>query len=83
SKTIQEPLFALSPGYGAVLLVTFLVQLLWFFGIHGPNVLAPVLESLWGTAQLQNISAAQEVAKLPFEWVRGAFDAYVWMGGSG
>lgn len=83
SKTIQEPLLSLSQGYGAVLLVTFLVQLLWFFGIHGPNVLAPVLESLWGTAQLQNISAAQEGAKLPFEWVRGSFDAYVWMGGSG
>ncbi|HAK1620428.1 TPA: PTS sugar transporter subunit IIC [Listeria monocytogenes] len=83
SKTIQEPLLSLSQGYGAVLLVTFLVQLLWFFGIHGPNVLAPVLESLWGTAQLQNISAAQDGAKLPFEWVRGSFDAYVWMGGSG
>ncbi|EUJ30658.1 PTS system cellobiose-specific transporter subunit IIC [Listeria floridensis FSL S10-1187] len=83
SKSIQEPLLDLSQGYGAVLLVTFLVQLLWFFGIHGPNVLAPVLESLWGTAQLQNISAAQDKAELPFEWVRGSFDSYVWMGGSG
>ncbi|EUJ22649.1 PTS system cellobiose-specific transporter subunit IIC [Listeria grandensis FSL F6-0971] len=86
SKTIQEPLLALSQGYGAVLLVTFLVQLLWFFGIHGPNVLAPVLESLWGTAQLNNINeAAKGVAgsDLPYQWVRGSFDAYVWIGGSG
>ncbi|MFT2598251.1 PTS transporter subunit EIIC, partial [Escherichia coli] len=30
-----------------------------------------------------NISAAQGGAKLPFEWIRGSFDAYVWMGGSG
>lgn len=83
SNTIQEPLLAMSQGYGAVFVVTLLVQVLWFFGIHGPNVLAPVLESLWGTAQLQNISAAQEGASLPFQWVRGSFDAYVWMGGSG
>lgn len=55
SKTIQEPLLSLSQGYGAVLLVTFLVQLLWFFGIHGPNVLAPVLESLWGTANYKTL----------------------------
>nr|WP_255313186.1 PTS transporter subunit EIIC [Listeria fleischmannii] len=36
-----------------------------------------------GTAQLQNITAAQEKVALPFDWVRGSFDAYVWMGGSG
>ncbi|MCO6018289.1 PTS sugar transporter subunit IIC [Carnobacterium divergens] len=83
SAEIQAPLLALSQGFSVVLLITFLVQLLWFFGIHGPNVLAPVLESIWGTAGLENVNAAQKGLPLPYEWVRGSFDAYVWMGGSG
>jgi cellobiose PTS system EIIC component len=40
---LQEPLLNLSQGYGAVLLMTILVQVFWFFGIHGTNVLAPIL----------------------------------------
>jgi PTS system cellobiose-specific IIC component len=83
SRVIQEPLLKASQGFGMVLLVTLLVQVFWFFGIHGPNVLAPVLESIWGTAQIRNISAAQAHTVLPYKWVRGSFDAYVWMGGSG
>ena len=36
------------------------VQIFWFFGIHGPNVLAPVLEGIWGQAQLINIDIFQK-----------------------
>ena len=51
-KYIAEPFLGLSQGIGAVLIVTVFVQIFWFFGIHGPNVLAPVLEGIWGQAQL-------------------------------
>ncbi len=55
-KYIAEPFLGLSQGLGAVLIVTvFLFKFFWFFGIHGPNVLAPVLEGIWGQAQLINI----------------------------
>ncbi|KAF1304868.1 PTS sugar transporter subunit IIC [Enterococcus sp. JM9B] len=97
-KYIAEPFLGLSQGIGAVLIVTVFVQLFWFFGIHGPNVLAPVLEGIWGQAQLVNIDVFQkgyngktgtagvleaiEDGKA-YMWVRGSFDAFAWFGGSG
>ena len=97
-KYIAEPFLGLSQGLGAVLIVTVFVQIFWFFGIHGPNVLAPVLEGIWGQAQLINIDifqkgyegqtgtnavlAAIEDGKA-YMWVRGSFDSFAWFGGSG
>ncbi|WP_179396163.1 PTS sugar transporter subunit IIC [Lacticaseibacillus absianus] len=83
SATIQAPLLHAGQSGWMVILVSLLVQVFWFFGIHGPNVLGPVLESIWGTSQIQNIAALQAGDPLPFKWVRGSFDAYVWFGGSG
>ncbi|BDP56650.1 hypothetical protein EfmJHP36_11290 [Enterococcus faecium] len=60
-KYIAEPFLGLSQGLGAVLIVTVFVQVFWFFGIHGANVLAPVLEGIWGQAQLINIDIFQKV----------------------
>ncbi len=97
-KYIAEPFLGASQGIGWVLLVTLFVQIFWFFGIHGPNVLAPVLEGVWGVAQIKNINVFQEgydglkgasAVKAAIEngdaymWVRGSFDAFAWFGGSG
>ncbi|KRN28161.1 cellobiose PTS, EIIC [Lactobacillus selangorensis] len=82
-KTIQAPLLTLSQGYGAVLLLTVLVQVFWFFGIHGTNVLGPVLDSIWLTAQLANVNAQAQGKALPYLWTRSDFDMYAWIGGAG
>lgn len=87
-ETIALPLLGMSQGFGAVALSTLFVQIFWFFGIHGPNVLAPILEGVFGVAQLQNVNLFQEggselVLKEGYLWVRGSFDAYAWFGGSG
>ncbi|GEM01527.1 PTS system, cellobiose-specific IIC component [Halolactibacillus halophilus] len=87
-ETIARPLLGLSQGFGAVILVTLFVQLFWFFGIHGPNVLAPILEGVFGVAQIENINLFQQggtelVLEKGYMWVRGSFDAYSWFGGSG
>ncbi|WP_288761504.1 PTS sugar transporter subunit IIC [uncultured Lacticaseibacillus sp.] len=83
SKIIQEPLLNLSQGYGAVLILTILVQVFWFFGIHGTNVLGPVLDGIWLTAQLSNMAAYNAGKALPYVWTRNAFDLYAWIGGAG
>lgn len=85
---IARPLLGLSQGFGAVILVALFVQLFWFFGIHGPNVLAPILEGVFGVAQLENVNLFQQggtalVIEEGYQWVRGSFDAYAWYGGSG
>lgn len=87
-ETIALPLLGLSQGFGAVVLAALFVQIFWFFGIHGPNVLAPLLEGVFGVAQLHNVNLFQEggaelVAAEGYNWVRGSFDAYAWFGGSG
>lgn len=83
SQTIQEPLMKIGQGYWSVLLITFLVQLFWFFGIHGTNVLAPVTESIWMTALVANVNASSKGKPLPYLWTRTDFDLYVWIGGAG
>ncbi|GKS81169.1 hypothetical protein LPAF129_08550 [Ligilactobacillus pabuli] len=83
AKTLQDPLLNLSQGFGAVILMVILVQIFWFFGIHGTNVLGPVMDSIWLTAQLANINAFQQGKALPYLWTRNSFDLYGWIGGAG
>lgn len=83
---IQRPLLGLSQGLFSVILVTFLVQLFWFFGLHGHNVLAPIMEGVYLPALISNTEAyqaTQSTADLPYIWTRVSFDAYSQMGGSG
>lgn len=97
-KYIAEPFLGLSQGFGAVVLVQIFVQIFWFFGIHGTNVMAPVLEGIWGQAQLINVNIFQQgyngktgaeavieaiADGKAYSWVRGSFDAYTMFGGSG
>lgn len=86
SEFIQRPLLGMSSGFFTVLLVEFLAQLFWFFGIHGMNVLAPITEGIYTPALLENLSvweATHDLSQLPYMWTRGSFDAYTMMGGSG
>ena len=83
ADTIQRPLMGLSQGYFAVLLLVFLVHLLWFFGLHGTNILAPIFQMLYGTAMIDNVNAHELGEAIPFNWVAGSFEAFVWPGGAG
>lgn len=85
-KYIQMPLLNLSQGFFSVIFMVFLIQLLWFFGLHGHNVLAPIIDGVYMTALNENIQVYQsthDIAQLPYLWTRGSFDAYNQMGGSG
>lgn len=82
-KYVQMPFLGLSQGLGAVIIIVIAVQVFWFFGLHGTNVLAPVLDGVYLTATTANNSAYMAGDALPYLWTRGSFDAYVWMGGAG
>ncbi|KRL63830.1 PTS sugar transporter subunit IIC [Lactobacillus psittaci] len=82
-NSIQAPLMKMGQGFGMVLLITFLIHAFYFFGINGLSVLAPVLDSIWLTAQNSNISLAK-AGKLPhYIWTRNSFDVFAFLGGSG
>lgn len=81
--TLQVPLVKMGQGFGMVMLVTLLVQIFGFFGINGLSVWAPILDSIWLTAQNVNVTAVRTGHDVPFLWVRGSFDAFAWFGGTG
>lgn len=82
-KYVQMPFLGLSQGLGAVLIIVLAVQLLWFFGLHGTNVLGAVLDGTYLTALTMNDSLYQAGQPMEYLWTRGTFDAFVWMGGAG
>lgn len=85
-KYVQAPLLGLSQGFFSVILIVFLVQLFWFFGLHGSNVMAPIIEGIYTPALLENLDVFNKTHStngMKYMWTRGSFDAYAQMGGSG
>lgn len=83
---VQAPFLALSQGLATILIIVFFVQLFWFFGLHGVNVLGPVIDGMYVPALNANTAEyekSKSSADLPYLWTRGSFDAFIWMGGSG
>lgn len=87
---ISEALMSLGQHIGSIVLISFLIPLFWFFGLHGANLLEAVMQPVYGALSLINIdlfqagvrtvgTGANELAV----WVRGSWDAYVFQGGSG
>lgn len=77
-EVLQTPLLGLSQSYLAVLLVSVLTQLFWFFGIHGGNVMAPIMEGVFGVAMFANLEAYQNNQPIPYIWTSVSFGSYVW-----
>lgn len=68
---------------GRALLFVLLVQILWFFGIHGNDLLFPVMREVYSPAGLANQAAVS--AGLPPQeiFTDFFFNQFVFLGGSG
>lgn len=82
-KAIQAPIAGLADQLPSAMLVAFLVHLLWFFGLHGTNILGPLLNAVYLPAINDNIAAFQAGQVAPHIVTMPFFDAFVWMGGAG
>lgn len=87
---IGGALAQLSQGLPAILITSTLIPLLWFFGLHGANLLEAFMSPVYGTLQTENLQmfsssggSISTVADGLHGWVRGSWDAYVFHGGSG
>ncbi|MCY6959932.1 PTS sugar transporter subunit IIC [Clostridium brassicae] len=81
---IQAPLMGFADSLGSAIVISLLVHVLWFFGLHGTNILAPVFNTVYLTNAEQNIKAFQAGAeKLPHIVTSPFFDAFVHLGGAG
>ncbi|MFI3163853.1 MAG: PTS transporter subunit EIIC [Bacillota bacterium] len=80
---VQAPMMEATQSYGLVLLFSLLVQLLWFFGLHGTNVLAVVFDGVYASAGIANQTAAGLGLEMPYMWTKTSFEIFGWMGGAG
>ncbi len=80
---VQKPAMEATQNYGVVLFFALLVQLLWFFGLHGTNILGVVFDGVYMSAGTENATAAALGADLPYMWTKTSFEVFGWMGGAG
>lgn len=62
---------------------TFLCQISWFFGIHGPAALAPLTQGVFDGHTAMNIAALNTHSAQPHLFTKTIFDIFVQIGGSG
>lgn len=81
---IQEPLTALGSGLPATLVAILLIQIFWFFGLHGQIIINSVLDPIWFSLNDQNFQAFQAGEELPNIVTKQFIDTFiVGIGGSG
>lgn len=66
-KWIQAPLTNIGSTLGAAIFITGSMQFLWFFGIHGDNVIQAVSKPVMEVLRLENLEAFQQ--GLPVEHI--------------
>lgn len=85
-NAIQKPLQGIGNTLPAAIVVAFLNHILWFFGLHGTNIIGGVIEPIYlpliekNVALFQSGTAATEV---PYIVTKPFFDSFVFLGGSG
>lgn len=85
-KVIQEPLQGLGNTLPAAIIVSFLNHLLWFFGLHGSNIIGGVIDPIYLPLIEQNVnlfSSGTSAYDVPNIVTKPFLDAFVFMGGSG
>lgn len=84
---VQGPLTKLGSNIGSVLVFGIISQFLWIMGIHGPNTIAAVRDTIFAEANNANLAYVAENgtawgAPFPITW-GGLYDAFANYGGSG
>lgn len=82
---LQMPLAAVGTTLPGTLIATFLNDFLWFFGIHGTNVVMSVMQPLWEAARSANLEVytADALALRPFVVTTSFTDMIIFLTGTG
>lgn len=83
---IQKPLQGIGNTLPAAIIVAFLNHLLWFFGLHGTNILGGVIEPIYLPLIEKNadlFASGMSAFDVPYIVTKPFFDVFVYMGGSG
>ncbi|MBU5268038.1 PTS sugar transporter subunit IIC [Virgibacillus proomii] len=83
---LQEPLQGLGNTLPAAMLVSFLNHLLWFFGLHGTNIIGSVIEPVYLPLIEENLNLFKDgmsAFDVPNIVTKPFLDSFVFIGGSG
>ncbi|GAB6098684.1 PTS sugar transporter subunit IIC [Halanaerocella petrolearia] len=80
---IQEPLYNVGNTLGAASFIAFFNHLLWFFGLHGSNIMDPIMRSVFMPLATKNADLIAQGLSAKYIVTKPFFDAFVYMGGSG
>ncbi len=85
NDTIAKPLQVATDTLGGAILIPFFNQFLWFFGLHGSNILAGITGPIMVPLLENNINIVNGInPNGEYAVLAGRFfDAFVYMGGSG
>ncbi|MFC0233273.1 PTS sugar transporter subunit IIC [Vagococcus entomophilus] len=82
-KTVQQPFMGLANSYPSALLLAFITPFLWFFGLHGANMVDPLMQTINVPAIDANIKALEAGKAIPYIVNKPFFDSFVNLGGTG
>jgi PTS system cellobiose-specific IIC component len=80
---VQEPFMSLANSYGSALLIAFITPFLWFFGLHGANMIDPFMQAINAPAIEANANALAAGKAAPYIVNKPFIDSFVNMGGTG
>ncbi|MFT4416541.1 PTS sugar transporter subunit IIC [Fredinandcohnia humi] len=85
-KAIQAPFQNIAGTLPAILGIEFTKSFLWFFGLHGSNILEPIIEAAYLPGLQENIelfSQGVSAKDVPHIITKPFIDVFVAMGGTG
>lgn len=82
-KAVQQPFMGMASTYGSALLIAFITPFLWFFGLHGANMIDPFMQTINAPAIEANVNAISAGRDAPYIVNKPFIDSFVNLGGTG
>jgi PTS system cellobiose-specific IIC component len=83
TKYVGAPIKSATDSLGSALIIVFFQQFLWFFGLHGPNIIGAVTEPILLQLLEENMVAVAAGQVPPHIITKPFLDSFVHLGGSG
>lgn len=84
---VATPFLNVAGHPAMIFFVVFLICLFWFVGVHGSNIMAPIIEPVYGVMTLQNVDLYSNNVSIGsgeyHNFTKQSLDAFVYIGGTG
>lgn len=82
-ELVQQPFMGLANSLPSAMLLAFITPFLWFFGLHGANMVEPLMQTINLPAIEANQAAIKAGEVAPYIVNKPFFDSFVNLGGTG